>query len=198
LEKGADLAKVKVCNIDKKQTVEIADEIKAGAGRLHEGKDDAFNKSKPILKSLPTWMLRPILWVTGYLTGVLGWNVKVLGLEAHPFGVCVITSVGMLGLDEGYAPPTPFARAPVFLAITSIKDRVKAVNGAPEIRQEIDLMATIDHRFLDGYQGAIIAKSLRESFDEPWKLDGYDQAPWKNEVLGTATPSPAHPIDLQG
>ena len=33
-----------------------------------------------------------------------------LGLEAFPFGSAVITSVGMMGLDEGFAPPTPFAR----------------------------------------------------------------------------------------
>ena len=129
LPETQDLAKFKVCKADQKTTLQIAEELQTGAERLRAGKDSNFEKSKGLLKTLPTWAIRPILWIVGYLTGALGIEVKALGLEAFPFGSAIITSVGMLGIDEGYAPPTPFARVPVYLAITQIKQRVVADKG---------------------------------------------------------------------
>src|SRR5688572_6099179 len=118
LEGGKDLAKVKVCNVDQKTTSEIASELRNRAEQVRTGKDSEFEKSKPLLRIFPTWMIRPILWATGYVAGAMGFNLKMFGLEKFPFGSCVITSVGMFGVDEGYAPPTPFARVPIYLAVT--------------------------------------------------------------------------------
>jgi pyruvate dehydrogenase E2 component (dihydrolipoamide acetyltransferase) len=174
---GDDLAKFKVRDVDKKSYVEIARELREGSQRLREGKDSEFEKSKPILKMLPTWLIRPMLWATGYISGAAGISVKALGLDAFPFGAAIVTSVGMLGIDEGYAPPTPFARVPVYIAVMKIKDRVVAHNGQVVIRPELDLMATIDHRFMDGYQGSIMIKILRKCIEEPWILDGHTSWP---------------------
>jgi pyruvate/2-oxoglutarate dehydrogenase complex dihydrolipoamide acyltransferase (E2) component len=179
LEGGNDLAKVKVCEVDTKSTVEIARELRTRVEQLRGGKDSEFERSKPLLRLLPTWLIRPILWTTGYITGALGFDLKALGLTKFPFGSCVITSVGMLGIDEGFAPPTPFARVPVYIAVTKIKDRVVAHNGKVMIRPEIDLMATIDHRFMDGHQGALMAKKIREMVESPWLLDGHSEMPFE-------------------
>ncbi|MDP6669087.1 MAG: hypothetical protein QF492_04145, partial [Candidatus Krumholzibacteria bacterium] len=65
LEEGGDLAKVKVEHADRKTVVEIAQQLADEAARLRAGKDEDFNKSKPILKLLPTWLLRPIAQLTG-------------------------------------------------------------------------------------------------------------------------------------
>ncbi len=171
LPHGQDLAKFKVCNIDQKTTVQIAEELRAGAEQLRAGKDANFEKSKGLLKVLPTWALKPLLWAIGYVTGALGIEIKALGLEAFPFGSAIITSVGMLGIDEGYPPPTPFARVPVYLVVTKIKDRVIAHQGEAVIRPQLDIMATIDHRFLDGYQGAQLAKQMRHYLENPKLMD---------------------------
>jgi pyruvate/2-oxoglutarate dehydrogenase complex dihydrolipoamide acyltransferase (E2) component len=181
LEGGTDLAKVKVSNIDTKSNIDIAKELRVRAEQLRAGKDSEFEKSKPIIRMLPTWLIRPILWLTGYVTGAMGFDIKALGLEKFPFGSCVVTSVGMFGIDEGYAPQTPFARVPVYIAVTRIKDRVAAHNGRVIIRPEIDLMATIDHRFMDGHQGALLAKKIRELVESPWLLDGYSEMPFKDK-----------------
>jgi pyruvate dehydrogenase E2 component (dihydrolipoamide acetyltransferase) len=117
--------------------------------------------------------------MTGYFTGALGFDCKPLGLEKFPFGACVVTSVGMFGIDEGYAPQTPFARAPIYLAVTKIKERVVAHNGQVIIRPELDLMATIDHRFMDGHQGAMLASKVRYMIENPWVLDGHAEMPFK-------------------
>jgi pyruvate/2-oxoglutarate dehydrogenase complex dihydrolipoamide acyltransferase (E2) component len=177
LEGGKDLAKFKICDVDKKSIIEIARELAQGSTKLRHGKDENFEKSKSIIKSLPTFIIKPILWLTGYLTGAAGIDVKFLGLEKFPFGAAIITSVGMFGLDEGYAPPTPFARVPVYLTIPEIKKRAVVINDEIIVRPMLDLTATIDHRFLDGHRGAMIAKILRNLLNNPWIMDGLTYPP---------------------
>ncbi len=174
LEGGANLAKFKVCDIDKKKVAVIAEELAAGADRLRKGKDNEFKKSQGMIKFLPTWLIRPMLWLTGYITGAMGVNAKWLGMEKFPFGAAIVTSVGMFGVDEGYAPPTPFARVPVYLAIPEIKKRPVVINDQIVIRSMLDLTVTIDHRFMDGHRGSMIAKLLRNLLENPWRLDGED------------------------
>lgn len=182
LEGGKDLAKFKVRDIDKKTTVEIALELEQGAARLREGRDASFEKPKSIVRALPTWIIRPILWLSGYITGAMGLNIPLLGLEKYPFGAAIITSVGMFGLDEGYAPPTPFARVPVYLTIPEIKKRPVVIDDKIVIRPILDITATIDHRFLDGHRGAMLAKTVRKLLLSPWLMDGHEKAPELCEV----------------
>ena len=171
MEGGKDLAKAKVVNADQKSVVEIARELRESAERLRQGKDLAFEKSKGPLKFLPTWLIRPLVAFTGYLTGSLGLNLKGLGLEAFPFGTCIITSVGMLGVDEGFAPPTPWAHVPVYVMVGAIKEQPAVVNGQVVPRPLLTLTATIDHRFVDGFQLGTLAKVLRQVLDDPWTAD---------------------------
>lgn len=177
LDDGKDLAKVKVSNVDEKTSVDIAKELRTRAEKLRKGKDAEFEKSKPLLRLFPTWVLRPIVWLTGYFTAAVGLDLKALGLEKFPFGSCIITSVGMFGIDEGYAPQVPMARVPIVLAVTRIKDKVVAQDGQIVIRPEVDLMATIDHRFMDGHEGAQLASKIRKLIENPWLIDGYPEMP---------------------
>lgn len=187
LEEGADLAKAKVDDIDKKSVVEVARDLRGRAEKLRAGQDEAFKKSMGPVKILPTWLIRPILKLTGWLTASLGVNVPALGLEAFPFGSCIVTSVGMFGLDEGFAPFTPFARVPVLVLVGSVRDGVVAVDGVPTIRKQLTITATIDHRFLDGFQGGVLAKVVRDQLENPWQLDGVARP----ALTGPTTPSAA-------
>lgn len=177
IDGGKDLAKFKVTNIDKKSIIEIAKELALGADCLRKGKDSNFEKPKKLIKLLPTWLIKPLLFVTGYITGAMGLDVKIFGLEKFPFGAAIITSVGMFGLDEGYAPPTPFARTPIYLCIPEIKKKPIVKDDNIVIRPMLDITATIDHRFLDGHRGAMIAKILRNLLENPWLMDGLNEAP---------------------
>jgi len=175
LEEGNDLAKAKVCDVDKKSVVDIARELRKSADKLHQGKDDAFAKSQGPIKVLPTAIVRPLVWATGFITSSLGVSVPTFGLEAFPFGACIITSVGMLGLDEGYAPPTPFARVPVYLLVGALRDAAAVVDGKVVARKEITITATVDHRFIDGAQLGVLAKIMRGTLENPWQLEGLEK-----------------------
>jgi len=124
-------------------------------------------KSMGPVSILPTWLIRPVLNIAGYAAGACGLEIKPLGIEPFPFGTALITSVGMLGVDEAYVPFTPFARVPLLLLIGAVKDGTMVIDGQTQIRKKVKLTATIDHRFLDGAQGGVMARVIREIFENP-------------------------------
>ncbi len=171
LPESADLAKAKLSRVDEMSVADIARELRKKAESLRGGKDPEFEKSKGLLRALPTWMLRPIVWFSGFLTGSLGVELKALGLEAFPFGSAIVTSIGMMGVDEGFAPPTPFARVPLYVVVGAVREQPAVVDGKIAIRPQITLCATIDHRFVDGLQVAKLVGKVRELFADPWSLN---------------------------
>jgi pyruvate dehydrogenase E2 component (dihydrolipoamide acetyltransferase) len=172
LTEGANLAKAKIENADKKSVTDISRALRELAEKLRKGKDETFEKSQGPLKLLPTWMIRPLVFFTGYLASVWGVNLKGLGLEPYPFGSAIVTSVGMMGLDEGFAPPTPWAYVPLYVVVGAIREQPAVVDGEVVIQPQLTVTATLDHRFIDGAQGAILAKRFREIMANPWQLDG--------------------------
>lgn len=177
LEGGSDLAKAKIDAADAKDILTIADELRAGAVRLREGKDDEFEASKGLIKAMPSWVLKPILRFVGWLTSAAGISVPLAGLTAFPFGSAIVTSVGMFGLDEGYAPPTPFAHVPLYVLVGALRKVPAVVDDAIVARHQLTLTATIDHRFMDGAGGAVLAKTARRLFENPWTLIGLEGRP---------------------
>ncbi len=194
LEGGNDLGKALVRDAAELGVADIAESLRAQAQRLRDGKDDDFEKSKGLLRALPTWLLRPLLWLTGWLSGSMGANIPALGVTAFPFGSCIITNVGVFGLDEGWAPPTPFARVPVYVLTGAVRERPSVVDGELTTRQQMTLCATIDHRFLDGAQGGVLARVVRDVLENPWQLDDSEQATEvveqdDSDILGEAQPT---------
>jgi pyruvate/2-oxoglutarate dehydrogenase complex dihydrolipoamide acyltransferase (E2) component len=179
LENGKDLAKTKVSNADERSISDTARQLGTGASKLREGKDEGFEKSKGILRIMPTWILRPIVKLTGFLTSGLG--IPAMGLEAFPFGSAVVTSVGSFGLEEAYAPPIPFAYVPLLIVVGAVRDQPAVLNGQVVVRPQLTITATIDHRFIDGAQIAVLAKIVREGIEKPWTLDGLTKPPWDDE-----------------
>ncbi|HCH61184.1 MAG: hypothetical protein CL927_19550 [Deltaproteobacteria bacterium] len=177
LEEGRNLAKAKITDLDRKSVTELGQELRALAEKLHSGTDESFNKSMQPLKLLPTWLIRPLVHTMGYLAGVWGLNLPTLGVEPHPFGACIITNVGVFGLDEGFAPPTPFAHTPVLVLVGAIRDTPVAQDGTVVVRPQMTLCATIDHRYIDGAQGGVLAKVVRDVLENPWQLEGMDGPP---------------------
>jgi pyruvate dehydrogenase E2 component (dihydrolipoamide acetyltransferase) len=170
LEEGSDLGKVKVERVDEKRLEDLAREFGAAAAKLRAGKDQEFKKSNNLARALPTWLIRPLLSFIGWLTASLGVSLPSAGLEAFPFGACIITSVGMLGLDEGFVPPTPFARVPLYVLLGAIREQAVVEDGEVVVRPMLTITATIDHRYMDGFQAGVLAHKVREIFANPTLL----------------------------
>jgi pyruvate/2-oxoglutarate dehydrogenase complex dihydrolipoamide acyltransferase (E2) component len=173
---GSDLARARVEDVDRKDLATIAAELRTRAERLRSGTDADWEKSKRVVRTLPTWLLRPLVWFTGWLTSSLGVQASPLGLERQPFGSGIVTSVGMLGLDEAWVPPTPFARVPLYVLIGAVRQRPVVVEGKLVVRPMLTVTATLDHRFVDGFQAATLARTFRRVLEDPWSLDRRETA----------------------
>ncbi len=168
VDDGEQLAQVLVRNIDTLSPAEVAHQLHAGAHRVRTGRDDNFKKSSEISAKLPTWALRRVFTVAGFMTTSLGKSFG--GQPRYPFGSAIVTSVGMLGVDEAFVPPTPFARVPLYLTVGAVRDMVFPIDGRPEVRKGLTVTATLDHRFVDGFQAATVANSFKKSFANPDSL----------------------------
>jgi pyruvate dehydrogenase E2 component (dihydrolipoamide acetyltransferase) len=179
LEEGTDLAKAKICEVDKKSIAELSHELSEHVGRLRKGADSDFEKSKNTIRALPTWALRPMVFLTGFLAGGLGLNLPSFGVTPFPFGACIVTNVGVFGLDEGYVPPTPFARVPVYILVGAVCNRPAIKDGQVVVQPQLTVTATIDHRFIDGAQLGTVSKVVRSILEDPWQLEPPENRPQK-------------------
>lgn len=166
---GSDLAPIKVRDVDAKTPVEVARELTAGALRLRAGGDPHHVRSSAIVRRAPGWAMRPLIGAASLLVGGVG--VGALGQPPRPLGAALVSNVGTLGLDEGFLAPVPFARVPLYLAIGAVRDAAVAVGGQVELRPQVVLGATGDHRLVDGAHAGRIATALREFLAEPDRLD---------------------------
>lgn len=166
---GKDLAPIKVHRADELSPVEIARALSTGAGRLRKGEDEAYSRSSRIVDLAPTWALRPLVSVLSTLTG--GFGVGALGQPGFPLGTAFVSNVGSLGLDEAFMAPLPFARAPLYLAIGAVRDAPAVVDERVVVRPQMVLVATADHRLVDGAHAGKMAQVLRELLAEPDRLD---------------------------
>ena len=181
LEEGRDLAMARISDADKKDVFQIADVLVQQANRLHEGKDEDYNKSKSSMSLLSTGILRKVIHTVGWLAGGLGLTIPALGVKRFVFGGAMVSSIGSMGLDTCYIPFTPWARVPLVVCVGTVTDRAvveadpKTGAKAVVIRPILALTATIDHRFMDGSQGAQLAKEIRATFANPAvKMNGCD------------------------
>jgi len=101
-------------------------------------------------------MVAWLLEISAFLTVHLGISVPPLGLTKFPFGGCVVTSVGMLGVKDAYVPFPPVTRVPIIVAVCAT-DKKPIVDGDKVIvAPVIGLNITVDHRFCDGGRAAVI------------------------------------------
>lgn len=169
LNEGKNLAQVLIENIDTLSPVQVAEQVALKAQTVRGGKDENFEKSIALTGKLPTPVLRRVLSFGSFVTTGIGRGFA--GQPPFPFGSAVISSVGMLGVDEAFIPPTPFLRVPLYVGIGAIRDTVFAQDGQPVVKPGITMTATLDHRFVDGYQAATLSRVVRQAFADPTVLD---------------------------
>lgn len=170
---GDDLAPVKVTDADQKSPLDIARELAPGSDQLRSGEAKGHALSTSIIRHLPWWADRPVIAAAGLLIG--GFGVPALGQPGFPLGAAFVTNVGTLGLDEGFATPVPFARVPLYLSVGAVRDAAVVVAGAVAVRPQFVLVATADHRLIDGAHAGTLMSLMRAMLAEPAQLE----KPWR-------------------
>lgn len=171
VEGGRSLSGVKVERANEKSVLEVANELTARAGRQKRGDDPEFAKTKKLLERTPLRIMRISMRFAAWMSGDLDRNVKALGVEKSTFGSAMITSVGMFGLPQGFAPLARFYRVPMIVLVGEITDKPVAIDGRVEIRPILPLTATIDHRYADGWHISQLLKPFRAYMAAPEEFE---------------------------
>lgn len=169
VEGGADLAPIRVDHADRKTPAEIAAIVRPAVERVRSGDDHAHRRSAAWVRRLPWWGLRAGLAVAGFVFSGLG--RPAFGQSAFPLGAALVSNVGPLGLDEAFLAPMPMARVPLYLAVGAVRDAAMVVDGELAVRPQVVLVATGDHRIIDGAHAGRVVAILRDLLTHPDKLD---------------------------
>jgi pyruvate/2-oxoglutarate dehydrogenase complex dihydrolipoamide acyltransferase (E2) component len=174
---GKDLSGLTIRRADTKSIPEIALEMQSCAERIRKQGDPEFKRMKSTMGGLPGWASRFVLGFAGFVLYTLNLWTPLLGSPRDPFGSCMITSIGTLGLDMAFAPLVPFSRVPLLIAVGAARDTPVARDGRVEIAPVSRLCVTIDHRLIDGMLGSHMARALLEIFADPERAFGPVQGP---------------------
>lgn len=176
VEGGRELSGVKVERADQKSILDISVELRERAIRMKEGTDPEFARARRSMAAFPRRLLRPAMRFAAWAAGDRNWSIRPLGIKASPFGSAMVTSIGMFGIPQGFAPIARFYRIPLLVLVGEITDKPVAVQGRVEVRPVLTVTATIDHRYADGWH---IGRALA-----PFKAYLRDPEPYEPALSG--------------
>jgi pyruvate dehydrogenase E2 component (dihydrolipoamide acetyltransferase) len=169
-ESGADLFGTKVIAADRVSLADLERTLRAAEKRIGDGTDIGFVRSRRLMLALPLFLLRPLIALTSFIANELQFDLSAAGFARDAFGGAMITSLGMFGLETGFAALSPTSRSSMCYAIMQIRQRPWVVGDRIEPRPVIRICATFDHRILDGYLAGQVAREMEDLISHPEKL----------------------------
>jgi pyruvate/2-oxoglutarate dehydrogenase complex dihydrolipoamide acyltransferase (E2) component len=185
-----DLTSAKIDDADTKSLLTIAQEMEEAVRRVRERRDAALEKGKGTIQKIPYMFLNLFTWLIGFLMYTLNLDLSGLGMPKDAFGSVIITNVGSLGLDTAYVPLVPYTRVPIFVAPGAVKEAPVVEDGKIVVGKVMNINASFDHRFIDGFHAGVLATTLREMLESPFEkfdaLDSLPAAPAEQPLLAKA------------
>ena len=163
---GGDLSGIKVRRADERGAAEIAVDMDRRLGAARAGKGE-LDKAKQMMAILPPSILGWMLRLSAFATSNLQMDLSALGMPRDAFGGAMVTNVGVFGITEGWAPLSPLYRVPLIVLVGEIETRPWVVEDRVEPRPVLPLMATVDHRWVDGSGMAGFAESFKKYIANP-------------------------------
>jgi pyruvate/2-oxoglutarate dehydrogenase complex dihydrolipoamide acyltransferase (E2) component len=180
-EKGAradaNLAGAKVRDVDKKSLVEIARALRERAEAIRQRGDAETARASKMMARLPGPLIGAAAKLGAYLSYDMGLDLRRFGIPYDAFGSCMITNVGVFGINVGHAPLLPFARVPIIMTLGSVHDAAAVVDGKVVVRKHVNIGVAFDHRVMDGYHAGVMAKRFEQVFADPRVADAPSAAP---------------------
>jgi pyruvate dehydrogenase E2 component (dihydrolipoamide acetyltransferase) len=165
--RDANLAGAKIVGADRKSVVDVARELRERAETIRaRGKDPTVRAAK-LMGKLPGPMRSMAARLTAFLAFDLGWNLSGLGVPFDAFGSCMVTNVGVFGIEMAWAPLIPYARTPLCITLGAVREAPTAVGKEVAVRKHVSLGVVFDHRVMDGYHAGVMARRFKEIFSDP-------------------------------
>lgn len=163
----ADLSGATLYHVDKMSLVQIVDEFQAKVDSVRARKDPALEKTRQSFLRMPYLLIFKLIKMISFFSFELNLDLRWAGIPSDPFGSCMITNVGSLGLDTAYVPLVPYSHVPILLALGALKDAAVVEDGRIVVGKVMRVHATFDHRLIDGFHAAVMSKTLRKVMENP-------------------------------
>ena len=164
---GTELSGVKVEHADRKAVVDIATELAERAERIRSGTDEEFGKTKTLMARMPPRPLGWLMRLAAWLSVDRNLDLPALGIRRQSFGSVMVSSVGMFGIHHAYAPLASYYRVPFLVLVSEVRPRAVVREGQVVARPILELNATLDHRYLDGFHAGRLARAIEEYLSDP-------------------------------
>ena len=169
-----DLSGLTIRDPEKKSLADIHDEFIASAEKVRAYKDKELEHTRKTFGGMPYFLLNFTLKALSFLVYTLNLNLQWAKVAKDPFGSAMVSNIGSIGLDEAYPPLVPFSRCPLIIAMGAVNDAAVVVDGELKVEQVMKLCATFDHRILDGAHATKMVEVVREIFENPESLGGWE------------------------
>jgi pyruvate dehydrogenase E2 component (dihydrolipoamide acetyltransferase) len=178
-----DLSGVVIRQADCKSVSDIARELRTRSRKVRRDEDVEVSKAKNNLQAVPPMLLKPALKLVDTLGYTL--NLAVPGMPRDPFGSAMVTSMGMFGIANAWAPLFPPSHCPIVVMVGAIERRpwVTTHDGeeALEVRDVMSLQVAFDHRIMDGVLAAQLTLRIEDLLNNPKQLDELDAVQQPND-----------------
>ena len=165
--RGHEMTAHRVENADRVTPRQLARELTGAARRIRRGDDRQFGRSTSLTRVAPGALTRLGMSVSGFIAGTLGRAVPGVGLDAHPFGSALVSSVAPWDLNHVAPPLIPFARLGVVAVLGAAGERAVVRGGEVVPARMADLVLTLDHRLMDGAHAGHLVALIRSAVENP-------------------------------
>lgn len=164
-----DLSGATLFDLEQKSLVEICDEFEAKVAKVRARQDESLEKTRATFLKVPYLALNLVLRLASALLYTFNLDLRRFGAPKDAFGSAMITNIGSLGLDQAFVPLVPYSRVPLLIATGAVRERPVAEDGEVVARQMMSVNVTFDHRLIDGFHAAVMARVLREWMEHPFE-----------------------------
>jgi pyruvate dehydrogenase E2 component (dihydrolipoamide acetyltransferase) len=164
---GHDLSGFALHNVPGRTLGELAELSREAVESLRKGDDPLTRQTDAVVRRLPTWMLRGVLRVQSFCQFTLNQSLRAAGIPDDRFGSAIITNFGVLGIDYGLVPLSPYSRCPLIVGIGHERLLPIVRQGEVVAADCVTISFTFDHRYADGVHGAQLMRLFRKIFLAP-------------------------------
>ncbi|HXH75609.1 MAG TPA: 2-oxo acid dehydrogenase subunit E2 [Bacteriovoracaceae bacterium] len=178
---GHDLSGMTVRQADLKSVQAIATEMQDRVQNIREKGDPGFKKMKNTMGLIPGLFIGYVMNLAEFFLYSLNLWSPAIGAPKDSFGSVMITNVGSLGIETGFAPLVAYSRVPLLLALGMVRPVPVARDGKVVIEEQMRICATFDHRLIDGMVASHMTKALTKILMNP-EIE-FKVPPVKNKYL---------------
>ena len=130
-------------------------------------------------KFIPSFILQPLVTVGTYMSIAVGVDIPALGLRAESFGHGILTNIGGMGYQQGFAPLCPPMRSLCLFCVGAIEKKPCVVGDEIKIQNMMNVTQTGDHRYADAATVHPLSRTFKGYIVDP---ENFKMSEWKENA----------------